>query len=267
MASTQASPVVPAVSDERIDRLRRFNLIMGLVHLASGLVMWLSSNDFELQVSSFTLNGPPGTPLADGELFEALSFPLGFWTAMFLFLSAVAHLFVATIGFDLYRSELRAGRNRIRWVEYSLSATLMVVLIAVVTGVTDTAALIAIIGVNISMILFGWLMETVNPPGSPVFWSPLWFGFIACANAWCAMSTAVVLSVTEADDGGPPGFVYGILVTIFVMFNTFAIVQWLQYQGRGRFADYAVGESVSIWLSLIAKSLLAWQIWGNTLIG
>ena len=71
MASTQASPVVPAVSDERIDRLRRFNLIMGLVHLASGLVMWLSSNDFELQVSSFTLNGPPGTPLADGELFEA----------------------------------------------------------------------------------------------------------------------------------------------------------------------------------------------------
>ena len=129
MASTQASPVVPAVSDERIDRLRRFNLIMALVHLASGLVMWLSSNDFELQVSSFTLNGPPGTPLADGELFEALSFPLGFWTAMFLFLSAVAHLFVATIGFDLYRSELRAGRNRIRWVEYSLSATLMVVLI------------------------------------------------------------------------------------------------------------------------------------------
>ena len=267
MASTQASPVVPAVSDERIDRLRRFNLIMGLVHLATGLVMWLSSNDFELQVSSFTLNGPPGTPLAEGELFEALSFPLGFWTAMFLFLSAVAHLFVATVGFDLYRSELRAGRNRIRWVEYSLSATLMVVLIAVVTGVTDTAALIAIIGVNISMILFGWLMETVNPPGSPVYWSPFWFGCIAGATPWIAIATSVVLSVSEADDGGPPGFVYGILVTIFVMFNTFAIVQWLQYRGRGRFADYAVGESVYIWLSLIAKSLLAWQIWGNTLIG
>lgn len=266
MATTTAPTSAPAVTDDRIDRLRRFNLIMGLLHLVSGLFMWLSSNDFALQVSSFTLNGPPGTPLADGELFEALSFPLGFWTAMFLFLSAGAHLYVATVGFELYRSELRAGRNRIRWVEYSLSATLMIVLIAVVTGVTDAAALIAIIGVNISMILFGWLMETVNPPGAPVYWSPFWFGCVAGATPWIAIATSVVLSIGEADDGGPPGFVYGILVTIFVMFNTFAIVQWLQYRGKGRFADYAVGESTYIWLSLIAKSLLAWQIWANTLI-
>ena len=266
MADITTSLNEPAVSDERIDRLRRFNLIMGVIHLVSGAFMWISSNDFELQVSSFTLNGPPGTALADGELFEALSFPLGVWTAMFLLLSAAAHLYVATVGFGRYRSELRAGRNRIRWVEYSLSATLMIVLIAVVSGVTDAAALIAIIGANVSMILFGWLMETVNPPGAPVYWSPFWFGCIAGAAPWIAIATSVILSIGEADDGGPPGFVYGILVTILVMFNTFAIVQWLQYRGKGRFVDYAVGESTYIWLSLIAKSLLAWQIWANTLI-
>lgn len=266
MGQTTESPT-PAVSDKRIEQLRRFNLIMGLVHLASGLFMWLSSNDFSLQVSSFTLNGPPGTPLRDGELFEVWAFPLGPWTAVFLLLSAVAHLFVATVGFDVYRAELRAGRNRIRWVEYSLSATLMIVLIAAVTGITDAAALISIIGVNVSMILFGWLMETVNTPGKPVMWTPFWFGCIAGITPWIAIATSVVLSVNEADDGGPPGFVYGILVTIFVMFNTFAAVQWLQYRAKGRFADYAVGESTYIWLSLIAKSLLAWQIWANTLIG
>lgn len=267
MASITAPLEAPVVSDERIDRLRRFNLIMGVLHLVSGVFMWLSSNDFELQVSSFTLNGPPGTPLRDGELFEAFSFPLGLWTAMFLFLSAAAHLFVATVGFGFYRSELRAGRNRIRWVEYSLSATLMIVLIAVVTGVTDAAALIAIVGANVSMILFGWLQETVNRPGEPVYWTPFWFGCIAGIAPWLAIATSVVLSIGEADAGGPPGFVYGILVTIFVMFNTFAIVQWLQYRRKGRFADYAAGEATYIWLSLIAKSLLAWQIWANTLIG
>ena len=216
MGQTTESPT-PAVSDERIEQLRRFNLIMGLVHLASGLFMWLSSNDFSLQVSSFTLNGPPGTPLRDGELFEVWAVPLGPWTAVFLLLSAVAHLFVATVGFDVYRAELRAGRNRIRWVEYSLSATLMIVLIAAVTGITDAAALISIIGVNVSMILFGWLMETVNTPGKPVMWTPFWFGCIAGITPWIAIATSVVLSVNEADDGGPPGFVYGILVTIFVM--------------------------------------------------
>ena len=55
-------------------------------------------------------------------------------------------------------------------------------------------------------------------------------------------------------------------MSIFLAFNCFALNQWLQYRGKGRWADYAHGETVYIWLSLIAKSLLAWQIWGNTLI-
>ena len=63
------------------------------------------------------------------------------------------------------------------------------------------------------------------------------------------------ISVAVADDS-PPGFVYGILVTIFLAFNCFALNQWLQY-GKGRWADYAHGETAYIWLSLIAKSLLA----------
>lgn len=265
MTATAASPSAPAVDDARIDRLRRFNLVMAALHLVSGLFMWLSSNDFELQISSFTLGGPPGTPLADGELFEAFSFPLGFWTAVFLFLSAAAHVYMGTVGFARYRDELRAGRNRIRWIEYSLSATLMILLIAVVTGITDLAAIIAIAGANISMILFGWLMETVNPPGTPVYWSPFWFGCVAGAAPWIAIAASVWLGVAETG-AGPPGFVYGILATIFVLFNCFAVNQWLQYRGVGRWRDYAHGESVYIWLSLIAKSLLAWQIWANTLI-
>ena len=56
-------------------------------------------------------------------------------------------------------------------------------------------------------------------------------------------------------------------MTIFVLFNCFAVNQWLQYRGNGRWTDYLHGERVYIWLSLVAKSLLAWQIWGNTLIG
>jgi len=263
---TAAVTTPPAVSDEQAHRLRRFNLVMGVIHLLSGAAMWVIGNGFELQISSFTLNGPPGTALADGELFEALSFPLAPLTASFLLLSAVAHFGIATVGFGFYRAELAMGRNRLRWAEYSLSATLMIVLIGVVSGVTDAAALIAIAGANVAMILFGWVMEVVNRPGQPVWWTPFWFGCVAGIAPWLAIGTSVALSVSEADDGGPPGFVYGILVTIFVMFNCFAINQWLQYRGRGRWAEYAFGERVYIWLSLIAKSLLAWQIFANTLI-
>ena len=262
--TTTAVPL--PIDDRSLSRLRRFNLVMGVLHLVSGVFMWLSSNDFELQVSGFTLAGPPGTPLGDGELFEAFSFPLGAWTAGFLLMSAAAHFFMGTIGFDRYRRELQAGRNRIRWVEYSFSATLMILLISVVTGITDVAALIAIAGANVSMILFGWLMEVINPPGRPVYWSPFWFGCVAGAAPWIAIAVSVGLGVAETGEG-PPGFVYGILITIFVLFNCFAVNQWLQYRGIGRWRDYLHGERVYMWLSLIAKSLLAWQIWANTLIG
>ena len=168
-----------------------------------------------------------------------------------MLLSAVAHLCVATLGFSFYASELRAGRNRIRWVEYAASSTLLIVLIASVVGIYDAGALLAI-AANIAMILFGWLMETVNQSGRPVYWSPFWFGCIAGIAPWKAVTASVWISVAVADDG-PPGFVYGILVTIFLAFNCFALNQWLQYRGSS-WADYAHGETAYIWLSLIAKS-------------
>ena len=132
------------VSDERLRRLRTFNVVMGVLHLGSGAAMVALSNDFELDVSSFALNGPPGTPLDQGAIGQVFSVPLGWATASFLFLSALVHFIIAGPGFEKYGDELRHGRNRFRWVEYALSATLMILLIALVTGITDLAALIAI---------------------------------------------------------------------------------------------------------------------------
>jgi hypothetical protein len=62
-----------------------------------------------------------------------------------------------------------------------------------------------------------------------------------------------------------PKFVYGIFVSIFIFFNLFALNQYLQYRKKGRWANYVYGEKMYLWLSLIAKSALAWQLYGNTL--
>ncbi|MFA9564497.1 MAG: heliorhodopsin HeR [Acidimicrobiales bacterium] len=255
------------VTEATLHKLRRFNLVVGVLHLISATVMLLLANDFELQVSTLTLNGPPGTPLAEADVSEVWSFPLAIATAAFLYLSALFHFIVASgPGFRVYKSEISAGRNRFRWVEYSLSATLMILLISVVSGMTDVAALIAIAGVNVSMILFGWIMEMVNPPKRVVWWSPFWFGCIAGITPWLALVVSVAYSASRSTTGGPPGFVYGIIATIFVAFNCFAVNQWLQYRRNGRWADYVFGERTYIVLSLVAKSLLAWQIFANTLM-
>jgi hypothetical protein len=102
----------------------------------------------------------------------------------------------------------------------------MIVLIAGVTGITDIAALLALFGVNASMILFGWLMETHNDPGPDADWSPFLFGCIAGAVPWVAIGWYLF-----AAGSAVPNFVYGIFVSIFLFFNCFAVNQVLQYAG------------------------------------
>jgi hypothetical protein len=257
----------PLEAAERYQRLRWFNLVMGVLHAVSGTAMIVLGNDFALDASTLNLNGPPGTPLSEGSLDSAFSVPLAPATAAFLYLSALFHLLIASpLGFGGYRRELAHQRNRFRWVEYSLSSTLMIILIALVTGLTDLAALIGIAGANVAMILFGWIMEVVNEPGERVWWSPFWFGCIAGITPWAALVAYLWVNLSQEGAEGPPGFVYGILVSIFVLFNIFALNQWLQYRAIGRWRDYLFGETVYIVLSLTAKSLLAWQIFANTLI-
>ena len=62
------------------------------------------------------------------------------------------------------------------------------------------------------------------------------------------------------------GFVYGIVIAEFVFFFFFfGLNQWLQYRKIGRWADYLFGEKTYLVLSLGAKSVLAWQIYGGSL--
>lgn len=259
-------PETVDVSDAQMSKLKKMNLGAGLLHLTSGVVMTILAASFTLPVTTFNLNGPPGTPVEEGTLSTLVDVQLVPLTAGFVFLSAFFHFLIATVGFTKYGSELRHGRNRFRWVEYSLSSTLMINSIALITGITDLAAHIALAFANVSMILFGWIMEMVNAPDRSNWWTPFWFGCIAGIGPWLAIAAYIWFNVTQEGAEGPPTFVYGIIFSLFAFFNTFALNQWLQYRGRGKWADYVYGETVYIVLSLVAKSVLAWQIFANTLI-
>jgi hypothetical protein len=181
--------------------------------------------------------------------------------AIFLFLSAVFHLLISSPGFfERYGRGLAQGRNYFRWVEYSLSSSVMIVLIALLTGISDIAALIALFGVNASMIFFGALQEKYERPGGSLL--PFWLGCVAGAIPWIAIGFYLFTPGSAAE---PPGFVYGIFFSLFLFFNIFALNMWLQYRRVGRWRNYLSGERVYVLLSLVAKSALAWQVFGGTL--
>ena len=245
------------------NKLRRFNIYAGILHLAQMSAVIALSTDFSLPINATYMSGPPGTTYTDPVvLWHA---PLALGVAVFLGLSALAHFVVASpMFFNRYANGLAKRRNYFRWVEYGVSSSVMIVLIAQITGIADIAALIAIFGVNASMILFGWVQEKYVEPGSGD-WLPFGFGCIAGIVPWLAV-IIYVLSPMSPSQASPPGFVYGIIVTIFVLFNSFAWVQYKQYKAKGKWSDYLRGERAYIVLSLVAKSLLAWQIFANTLI-
>jgi len=247
--------------ERRYARLRVYNAVMGLFHLAQGGAIVALSNDFSLPVTASFLQGPPGTPPGPPEtLFEI---PLGIAVAAFLFMSAAAHWILVLPGvFDWYVFNLKRTRNYARWIEYSFSSSLMVVLIALLPGVFDIAALIAIFGANASMILFGLLMEHYESPGRPN-WMSFLFGCLTGIVPWIAIGIYIWSPGSTAE---PPAFVYWIFVSIFLFFNSFAINMVLQYKKVGPWKDYLFGEAAYVFLSLTAKSVLAWLVFANTLV-
>ena len=252
------SPAASGITDDRLRNLRSWNLGLSLLHLAQAAAILLLAGDFAITVTSSFPTGPPGSaPPAPEPLFDVR---IGVAIAIFLALAALDHLLTGTISRTTYERDLRRGINRFRWVEYAFSATLMVVLIAFYSGVTEITAVIAIAGANVGMILFGWLQERMNPPGrEATTMLPFWFGTLVGIAPWAAIATNIVGAETV------PGFVYGIVVAQFVFFFSFGLNQWLQYREVGPWRSYAFGEKAYLVLSLGAKSVLAWQIFGGSL--
>jgi hypothetical protein len=242
-------------------RLRIWNGSLAVLHAAQAAVILALSNSFTLPVTISFLKGPPGTKTSTNTLYDLRIGPV---VAVFLLLAALDHALVASPRLHRhYERNLAIQRNPIRWAEYSLSASLMIVLIAMITGISDLAALIALFGVNAAMILFGAAMERANRAGRRVIWLPFVFGCIAGAVPWIAI--AVQIGYSQNQTGNVPGFVFAIFASLFVLFNSFALNMLLQYKRVGPWRDYLFGERGYLALSLVAKSLLAWQVFAATL--
>ncbi len=86
---------------------------------------------------------------------------------------------------------------------------------------------------------------------------PFIFGSILGLAPWVAIAFYIGVNPNLEN---VPGFVWGILATYFIAFNTFPINMFLQYKRVGKFKDYLHGEKGYIWLSLIAKTILTWLV-------
>jgi hypothetical protein len=267
------------LSDDKLSfsRLIRFNIIMGSIHLIQGTFMMFfaffiypnldlagtgtPAGSFQIPVIGNYLEFVIGEGLVLTNTDTLFNLPFLPLTASFLLLSAVFHFIIAFPYREKYVADLKQGINKLRWYEYALSSSLMIVLISALFGVRDVAVFALIALSNAAMNLFGLDMELLNSgatkTGRKVNWLPFIFGSIIGLAPWVAI--AFYIGVNPNLDQ-VPGFVWAILITYFVAFNTFPVNMWLQYKGVGKFKNYLYGERGYIVLSLVAKSLLTWLV-------
>jgi hypothetical protein len=250
--------------DMKFKGLKRFNLIMGFLHLLQGCFMILVSNDttYHIFTNFLSFNTETLSLTPEPKLLYELRF--GPAVAVFLLISAIAHFYLSTIGYNRYVKNLKKGMNPVRFYEYALSSSLMIVLIGMLSGLWDLGAIILIFGLNAMMNLFGIMMELHNQTTPKNDWTAFIYGCIAGIIPWIVIFIFFIGSVNSGD-AKPPAFVYAILPTLFVFFNIFAINMVLQYKKVGPWKDYLFGERVYIILSLTSKSILAWLIFAGTL--
>ncbi len=250
--------------EKKFNGLKRFNLGMGFLHLVQGILMIVLSNDttYPIYTNFLKFDLEKMALVPDPKLAYELLF--GPAVAVFLLLSAVAHFFLATVGNKLYVANLKKGMNPVRFYEYALSSSVMIVLIGMLVGIYDLGAIILIFGINAMMNLFGIMMEMHNQRTEKTNWTSFIYGSIAGIIPWIVI--VVYFMGSLAGEGGePPAFVYAIIPTLFIFFNIFAVNMVLQYKKVGPWKDYLFGERVYIILSLAAKTVLAWIIFAGTL--
>ena len=249
-------------------KLRRFNVIMGGLHLLQGIAMIFLATaviqniaEFSPKITQFYLSYNMQTQALETTSRVLFELPFGILVAVFLLLSAVAHALISIPKKfnEKYNSDLSKGINKFRWFEYALSSSVMIVLISTLFGIYDIGSLVLIFVVNASMNLFGLVMEQLNSKSTDgkTNWGPFVWGSIAGITPW------VVILIYMFGTGNldmVPWFVWAIVGAYFVAFNTFPINMILQYKKVGKWTDYLYGERTYIVLSLVAKSILAWLV-------
>ena len=245
--------------------LRLFNGAMAVLHFAQAFLVLLLASDFAVPLTTTFLVFDEAAERLIPQMEGAGEIRLAPLIAAFLLVSSVAHLTTILPGVhQWYVRNLGRGINYLRWYEYAISASIMIVLISLLVGVYDISTLVLLFAVNAAMSFFGLLMELHNQTTERTNWTSFVIGCLIGAAPWIVISLYLFAPATRSI-GDVPTFVYGIYISLFIWFNLFAVNMFLQYRKIGPWRDYLFGEKAYILLSLTAKSALAWQVFAGTL--
>ena len=188
--------------------------------------------------------------------------------------TALAHTLYATKLHRQYQVGVQNCNVWFRWVEYSLSATIMLVIIALSSGVSDANALFAMSIVSVGVMLLGHITEKqmanndlatakLSTLLAWLLFAAAWsFVFVQYAEQLYQVKALAPVQPTDlslpAQKISIPSFVTALVITMFGLYSSFGLVQLVQLYQRSqkKQLNFAPFDKSYIILSFVAKTVL-----------
>lgn len=165
-----------------------------------------------------------------------------------------------------YSEMIEKGKNPLRFIEYSISASVMLICIALLNGVTNMLLLLAITVLTTGCQLMGLVVEYLPfmSPMKLVLHFTAWLQFLC---AYGIIGHAFFNSIDAVPNVRPPDFVYVIVGALFALYASFGGVQLVEVimDSQGIKIDPMNKEIAYVTLSLTAKIILGIMIFTNVL--
>jgi hypothetical protein len=263
----------------------RFNYVLAVLHAAAAMSTYVILRDqadpeylaFNLTDVKFADNPTP--PPVFNEEVHTIQAPLSVLnaTVMFYLVTAFTHLIYAMVWKTGYIKSIGEGHNPIRWIEYSVSATIMIYLVSLISGVRDINAIIPILGANIGTMYTGYISEEAIRRGDfesarhaiQLGWVLQIFIYITLFRKF--FSIVGDLRSIEDPPGTPkftiPPWLYFVIVPTVLFYGSFGVVATLWYskakkvyEATGALPDFRPTEKLYLYLSLFSKLFLGLYI-------
>lgn len=173
----------------------------------------------------------------------------------------VDHIACSTFAYDRYMQLVDQRNNYFRWIEYSVSSSLMILVIATLSGILDFSTLVCLFALMALTIVFGYIIDQ-NANDRAQAKSLFALSMLPYGILWALIYTHFGVNMTN---GSGPWFVWLIEIGLFLLFGVFAYIHKKQIDRQGKWASYAYSETMFNIASLLAKTFLNWILVGGVL--
>ena len=237
--------------------------------LTAGMIIGLQDSNV-IPTTSFSqgTSGPVGFP--SQQLYLDYQFNPVWFIVVFVLLAALDHGIIWYL--TVYHQKMvekflfERKNNPIRWIEYSISASLMLITICILCGVSDIFLWVLLGSSNCIGMLMGQILEMLSSPRyKDVMEKSLVKYVFSLASAMVFVPWIVPMYYffhgLATTDANVPSFVYIALLGIFVCFSSFGVNSFC-YHILEKY-DFHTTEYIYVLLSFVAKTILAVDVYGG----